>query len=124
MGRDLLPHIEQRDAVSGAIATQDSEMQAIVDQLTEIQSESIRISRRNVDLASEVLQLAEAARQTSSGLTDNPEVRREISRLESEVKTSRQKWKVIKGTASAAVAGSGVDWVADPELRDMVLDPD
>lgn len=122
--RDLLPHIEQRDAVSGAIAKQDSELRGINDELTEIQAESIRISRRNVALASEVLKLAEAASQNTSDFTDNPEVKREISRLEREVKASRQKWKVMKGTASAVVVGSGIDWAANPELRDMVLDPD
>jgi hypothetical protein len=96
----------------------------INDELTAVQVESVQISRRNMELASKVLQLAEAAERTNSDSTDDPAVRKEISKLEAEVKASRQRWKIMKGTASAVVVGSGVDWVAKPELRDVVLDPD
>lgn len=44
--------------------------------------------------------------------------------LEGRLAASEQKWRVIKGTASAVVAGSGVDWARNPELRDVVLDPE
>lgn len=99
-------------------------MRRISDELTAVQVESVQISRRNVELASKVLQLAEAAGRTNSDSADDPAVREEISKLEAEVKASQQRWKIMKGTASAVVVGSGVDWVAKPELRDVVLDPD
>lgn len=54
---------------------------------------------------------------------DNPKTEREVSRLEDEVRTSRQRWRVVKGVASAVVAGSGVDWARDDVLCDIVLDP-
>ena len=75
-------------------------------------------------MAAEVLELAEAVRQKNSVSIDSPEAKAEISNLESQVKASKQKWRIIKGTASAVVAGSGVDWVSDQKLRDMVLDPE
>lgn len=75
-------------------------------------------------MAAEVLTLAHAADQNKAESTDDPAVMEEMSRLEKELKTSRQRWKVMKGTASAVVAGSGIDWVKDAELRDIVLDPD
>jgi hypothetical protein len=53
-----------------------------------------------------------------------PAMEAEMKTAEDEVKESRQKWKVINGTASAVIVGSGVDWVGDPELRDVVLDPE
>ena len=56
--------------------------------------------------------------------TDDQELMVQMDRLEAQLKASRQKWKVIKGTASAVVAGSGVNWVEDDELRDIVLDPE
>ena len=89
-----------------------------------VQVESIRINRRNVELAANVLTLAKAADQNKAEAIDDPATKEEIARLEKELKASRQKWKVMKGTASAVVAGSGVDWVKDPELRDIVLDPE
>jgi len=122
--RDLLPHVEQRDEAATTIAKQDTERQRINDELIKVQVEAIRISRRNVELAEEVLTLAQAADQNKAESIDDPVTKVEIARLEMELKASRQKWKVMKGTASAVVAGSGVDWVKDAELRDIVLDPD
>jgi hypothetical protein len=120
----LLPYIERRDAVSNVLASKDSELRKINDELTAVQVESIQINSRNVELASEVLELAETSRRNASDMSKVPKMAEEIARLEAEVKASRQKWKVIKGTASAIVAGSGVDWMSDAGLRDIVLDPD
>lgn len=53
-----------------------------------------------------------------------PAMEAEMKAAEDQVKESRQKWKVMKGTASAVIVGSGVDWVGNPELRDVVLDPE
>lgn len=88
--------------------------------------EAILSSQRNVELAAEVLSLADQANRDKDSLAqlEDPELKEEMARLEREVKASRQRWKVMKGTASAVVVGSGVDWVRDDELRGMVLDPD
>lgn len=43
-------------------------------------------------------------------------------KLEGRLAASKQKWRVMKGTASGVVAGSGVDWAGDSELRDVVLE--
>ena len=95
-----------------------------MDQIAAVESESLRVGRKNVELAAEVLRLAEEASQGKQDAIEDQDAKAEIERLERELKTSRQKWKVIKGTASAVVAGSGVDWVRDPELREIVLDPE
>jgi hypothetical protein len=110
--------------VSIAIAKQDAERQRLDDELRKVQIEAIQIGRRNAELATEVLSLAEAAGQNKAESIDDLATKEEIAKLEQELKASRQKWKVMKGTASAVVAGSGVDWVKDAELRDIVLDPD
>lgn len=92
--------------------------------LQKVQVEAIRVSRRNAELAAEVLMLAQAADQSKAESIADPAMKEEIAKLEQELKASRQKWKVMKGTASAVVAGSGVDWAKDTELHDIVLDPD
>jgi hypothetical protein len=92
--------------------------------LTDVESRSLRLSRENVALAERLLNLA---KQTDQGKTEvlagDSEHASEIAGLEAGVKASRQRWRVLKGTASAIVAGSGVDWARDAELRDVVLDP-
>lgn len=89
-----------------------------------MQGEALRISRANVSLTSELLELAEEAKQKKLGRMAGPAMEAELKEAEEGVKESRQKWKAIKGTASAVIVGSGVDWVGDTELRDIILDPE
>ncbi|KAI1100721.1 centromere protein H (CENP-H)-domain-containing protein [Jackrogersella minutella] len=123
--RDLLPVLEQRDQSSSTLAHQSTELRALLNEITEVESQSLRLGRENVDLASELLDLAEQTdRSKTEAVNTDPERAAEISRLEGQVKLSRQRWRVLKGTASAVVAGSGVDWSRNAELRDIVLDPE
>lgn len=100
----------------------------MLDRLTKVESESAAVSKRNVELAAEMLRLAEEAARDDKVLLgddggDGGDGGR-LARLENELRQSRRRLRVMKGTASAVVAGSGVDWVRDPALRDMVLDPE
>lgn len=63
----------------------------------------------------------EANTQRKEDITD-PAIREKLDDLELDMKSSRQKWRIIKGTASATIAGSGIDWARDPTLVDIVLD--
>ncbi|KAI2463285.1 centromere protein H (CENP-H)-domain-containing protein [Annulohypoxylon bovei var. microspora] len=123
--RDLLPVLEQRDQSSSTLSQQSTELRGLLDELTEVESQSLRLGRENVDLAAKLLDLAEQTdRSRAEAINTDPERAAAISRLEDQVKLSRQRWRVLKGTASAVVAGSGVDWSRDAELRDIVLDPE
>ncbi|KAI1089546.1 centromere protein H (CENP-H)-domain-containing protein [Rostrohypoxylon terebratum] len=123
--RDLLPVLEQRDQSSSVLAQQSTELRSLLDEITEVESQSLRLGRENVELAAKLLDLAEQTdRSKAEAINMHPERAAEISHLEDQVKLSRQRWRVLKGTASAVVAGSGVDWSRDAELRDIVLDPE
>lgn len=122
MPRDLLPYVHSRDTASIALAKTSADIREVINELTNVEAESLRVGRRNVVLAAEVLRLTEESEKRKTGETDDPAVQTEMARLLVEVKESRQRWKVMKGTASAVVAGSGVDWARDEALRDMVLD--
>ncbi|OTA99685.1 hypothetical protein M426DRAFT_324936 [Hypoxylon sp. CI-4A] len=123
--RDLLSVLEQRDQSSSTLAEQSTELRAVLDEITDVESQSLRVGRENVDLASQLLDLAEQTnRSKEEAVNMDPDRAAEISRLEDQVKLSRQRWRVLKGTASAVVAGSGIDWSRDAELRDIVLDPE
>ncbi|TQN67772.1 hypothetical protein CSHISOI_07673 [Colletotrichum shisoi] len=121
---DLLPHIRARDAASIALSKTSSDIRSAVDELTDVEAESLRVGRRNIGLAAEVLRLAKETEMRRTGETDEPAVQAEMARLQVELKASRQRWKVMKGTASAVVVGSGVDWARDEVLTDIVLDPE
>ncbi|KAI1872990.1 uncharacterized protein JN550_003864 [Neoarthrinium moseri] len=122
--RDLRPVLLQRDQASTSLAQQTSLSRQITDEIIEVESQSLRISRENVDLASQVLALAEEVNKHKTEPIEDPAQANEIAQLEKEVKASRQRWRVMKATASAVVAGSGVDWASSEELRSIVLDED
>lgn len=50
--------------------------------------------------------------------------REKLQEMEESVKTSRQRWRIMKGTASGTIVGSGVDWARDLKLLEIVLDHD
>jgi hypothetical protein len=99
-------------------------MRQVMEDIIDVESRSLRLSRQNVDLAAEVLSLAEETHKHKDAVKEDSEQAKQIVQLEREVKASRQRWRVMKATASAIVAGSGVEWAADEHLRSMVLDED
>ncbi|GKT98285.1 hypothetical protein FLAG1_01007 [Fusarium langsethiae] len=122
--RELLPYIERRDEASVLVATQASRTNQVWKALTTAQSDTLRKSRQNVTLAAELFELADQAKLKKRVPPNNSKMMEEQERLEAEVKASKQKWRVMKGVAGGIIVGSGVDWVQDDELRDVVLDPE
>jgi len=122
--RDLLPYIQQRDEVAISVAKIASQTGDLRGQATQAQSETHRALRRNVELAAEVMNLVGQVKERKAGYMGDEKVQREIRQLEGQLKSSRQRWWVMKGITSGVVAGSGVDWARDEALRDLVLDPE
>ncbi|KAG6039563.1 hypothetical protein E4U41_002408 [Claviceps citrina] len=122
--RDLLPHIEQRDQSAISVAKHATDMGFIRNDLTEVQSDTARVVRKNVDLTSTLFELADEVKRKQATRLDDEETQAEIRKLEAAMKASRQRWRVMKGLASGIVAGSGVDWARDAKLREVVLDLD
>ncbi|KAI5466233.1 centromere protein H (CENP-H)-domain-containing protein [Mariannaea sp. PMI_226] len=121
---DLLPYIEKRDETTISVAKQVAASEKQLKELTSIQSETLRVSRQNVILAAELLKIAEEVKEKKTGHSNNLEATNEQEALRAKVKDSRQRWKMMKGVVSGMIVGSGVDWAADDELRETVLDPE
>ena len=122
--RDLLPFIQKRDEAAIAVAEAASTTGDLRGQSTQAQSDTLRATRRNVELAGKVLDLAAQVKDKKSGYAHDEETQNEIQRFEGDMKASRQRWRVMKGITSGVVAGSGVDWARNTVLREMVLDPE
>lgn len=127
--QDILPWVQARDAASRDVATQSAAAAKVLAQLTDAEAGVLRAARRNRELAAEVLRLAREADRSrgggsAGGAGGDPAAEAQVAELEGRLAASRQKWRIMKGTASGIVAGSGVDWAADPVLRDVVLDPE
>ncbi|POS77011.1 hypothetical protein DHEL01_v204588 [Diaporthe helianthi] len=128
--QDILPWVQARDNASRDVATQSATAKQVLAQLTDAESEALRAARHNRGLAAEVLRLAKEADHGKAGGAagpaggGDPAAEVQIAELEGRFAASRRKWRVMKGTASGVIAGSGVDWAADPVLREVVLDPE
>ncbi|SPJ82135.1 uncharacterized protein FTOL_09540 [Fusarium torulosum] len=122
--RELLPYIDRRDDASIAVAKQAAETNKKWKALTTTQSDTLRKSRQNVSSAAELFELAEQANLKKRVPPSNSKMVQEQEKLEAGVKASKQRWRVMKGVAAGIIVGSGVDWVRDDELRDVVLDPE
>ncbi|KAK3899079.1 centromere protein H (CENP-H)-domain-containing protein [Staphylotrichum tortipilum] len=120
--RDLLPTIEERDDVATTTARMCLELRAARDQLADLEAETVLLGRQNTKLASEILELAGNAPDQKPQSLEGGRFGREIAVLESQVKSGHHRWRVMKGLATASVAGSGIDWARDERLRDLVLD--
>lgn len=120
---ELLPYIERRDDTSISVATQAAETNKVLSVLTNVQSNTLRKSRENVTSAAEMLELAEQVK-LKKRVPPNSKMMQEQEELEADVKASKQRWRVMKGVASGIIVGSGIDWVHDDELQDVVLDPE
>ncbi|CCU81895.1 hypothetical protein BGHDH14_bgh01587 [Blumeria hordei DH14] len=121
--RRLSPLLRRRDELSLCLTKLAKKEEKMLAELLEKEADNIRIARENTNLAATMLELAEKRRypQHRSTSEDNT-VQKEIFAMENKLQASRRKWKMMKETASAAVAGSGVAWARDPELLLLVLD--
>lgn len=121
--RGLLPTIQQRDKITVKAATICADLQTARGSLAGLEVENLHASQRNTSLATKVLELAEITHSQTPESVESGQYKGSIDILESKVDSSRRRWRVMKGAASAIVAGSGIDWVRDERLRDLVLDP-
>ncbi|KAL3964077.1 hypothetical protein ACCO45_001081 [Purpureocillium lilacinum] len=122
--RDLVSYIEQRDDAAIAVSKHASAVETTLGESTRVQADTALTVARNVELVAELLDLAAQVEERKRGHLNDARSQGEVRRLEEQVRLSKRRWQVVKGLSSGIVAGSGVDWARDDELRDMVLDPD
>lgn len=119
--RDLLPLIHARDSVSIALTSTSQSLLTTRSKLRDAEIQNVQLAKSNQEKAGRMMELAREAGNDKKEAVGG-EARERIEEMEQEVKAGRQRWRVMKGTASAVVAGSGVDWGRDERLRGLVLE--
>ncbi|KAI9738931.1 MAG: hypothetical protein M1818_005245 [Claussenomyces sp. TS43310] len=119
--RDLEPIIQARDEASVSLADLSWKVLSTTEKLTRVETEHMLTARENAELAKKMLSLAQEADTPKEAITD-PSIRQQLDSLEESLRASKQRWRIMKGTTSGIVAGSGVDWTRDATLRELVLD--
>ncbi|KAH6625943.1 centromere protein H (CENP-H)-domain-containing protein [Chaetomium sp. MPI-SDFR-AT-0129] len=120
--RALLPINQERDAAVTRTTKTCAELQTVRSRLAELEIQVLHVSHQNTKLASEALQLAGKMADQTLERGGNAKSQSELATLESQVKASQHRWRVMKGVTSAVVTGSGVDWAREEQFKELVLD--
>lgn len=118
----LLPLIIERDTLSMVHSVLSNKLQTANSRLATLEKESIQAIAENKELAREMLELANELKAEKLEEIEDARLRKQLEKLEEEVKKARIEWRTMKSLAAGIVAGSGVDWADDPKLLSLVLD--
>jgi hypothetical protein len=120
--RRILPMITENDAVSmthGSLAAKLVSAERII---TVRKQENLVVNRKNRELSTAMLALAEETKAQSAKDIEDLRLRDQVSAAEKELKESRRRMKTLKGVLSAMIVGSGINWAADDVLTSLVMD--
>ncbi|KAL2014189.1 hypothetical protein VTN00DRAFT_1714 [Thermoascus crustaceus] len=119
--RALVPLINRRDLLSLIHENLATAHASTLEALSNVEVENMRITKRNQELVHTLLELTSHDSRWKEEIED-ADLKAQLEELEADNKKRRAKWETIKGIASSAVVGSGVDWARDDKLRELVLD--
>lgn len=120
--RRLLPLIVERDTLSMVHSTLSSKLQEANFRLATLEREVITANEENRDLAHAMLNVANELKDEKVEEVQDTRLRKQLERLEDEVKKAKTDWRVMKSLVAGVVAGSGVDWASDSKLLSLVMD--
>ncbi|KAF1932647.1 uncharacterized protein M421DRAFT_245844 [Didymella exigua CBS 183.55] len=120
--RRLLPLITENDTVAMVQGHLSSKLASSTHALVTVEQANIVANQKNRELSKAMLALAEAMKAQSAEDIEDPNLREQIKVVENELKESRRRMKTLKGILSAMIVGSGINWAADENLTELVLD--
>ena len=118
----MLPLITENDALSMLHGILASRLASTTHAMSSVEQNNITALDENRELSRKMLKLAEKVKAQSVDDLGDPGLRQQVESAEKDVKDSRKRAKTLKGIISAMIVGSGINWAADEELRDLVLD--
>lgn len=81
-------------------------------------------SRKNTEMTQTLIALANSLKTPKPEEVQDPQLRRQIQVLENQIRSRRRTWRTMKSIVSAVIVGSGVDWVSDDHLQELVMGVD
>jgi hypothetical protein len=97
-------------------------LQTTNSRLATLERDNIAAIAENKELARKMLELANELKAEKVEEVEDARWRKQLEKLEDDVKKARTEWRVMKSLVAGVVAGSGVDWVKYPKLLGLVLD--
>ena len=87
-----------------------------------LSADNIRAMERNRSLTATLLTLAKKVQARQDEVSRDARFGAQLDELRQDAATARQRWRIMKSVVAALVAGSGIDWAGDDNLRDLVVD--
>ncbi len=120
--RALHPLVDRRDILSIAHTNMSTGLSSISKSFTLAEAENIRALAQNRETATTLLNLANQTKSKRANAIRDSNSSNQVKRLRADTKIARTRWRIMKSVVAAIIVGSGIDWAADTELRDLVLD--
>ena len=120
--RTLHPIIDHRDVLSLVQTNLAASLQTTLNTLTTTRTENLKAIQKNQELTATLLDLADQTKAEDIDSIEDPRIREELQALQRETKDSKRRYRIVKSLVGAVVAGSGVDWSRDEQLRQLMLD--
>ncbi len=122
--RRLLPLITENNTIAMVHGHLASKLTSSTRDLVAAEQANITANQKNRELSKTMLTLAEATKSQSADDIDDPKLREQVRLVDKELKDSRRRMKTLKGILSAMIVGSGINWAADKNLTELVLEDD
>ena len=120
--RLLHPIIDRRDTLEIAHTNLSSSLQSLSKQVAVLSADNMRAMGKNRALTATLLSLAKRVQAQQDEVLKDARFSLQLDGLRDDTATARQRWRIMKSVVAAVIAGSGVDWAQDDNLRDLVLD--
>ena len=82
----------------------------------------IRSMEKDRALTREIVDLTNAVQKRKDDIEEDPRFSAELRQAMEDTATAKRRYRMMKSVIAATIAGSGVDWARDDELRGLVLD--
>jgi hypothetical protein len=120
--RRILPLVTENDTVSMIHASLSSKLAHATRSLCTTEQSNMVANQRNRELAETMLALAEEMKTQSVRDIEDPQLRQRVDAVDKELKDSRRRVKTLEGILSAMIVGSGINWAADEDLTELVME--
>jgi hypothetical protein len=120
--RRILPLITENDTVSMVHGSLASKLLSNQRAISTTGQANILASQKNRELSATMLALAEEMKAQSAKDIEDHRLRDQVSAVDRELKDSRRRMATLKGLLSAMIVGSGINWAADEDLTELVMD--
>ena len=99
-----------------------TDLSSILKASTLVEVENIRTMAQNRGKAVTLLDLAGQTKVQRSNAVQESSLGNQLEKVRADTNTAKIRWRIMKSVTAAVIVGSGINWAANDELRDLVLD--